>query len=80
VGGAIVAVGSAGACVGGCAVGDALIVGSAVTLPGAGVVLAATLHAVKITPNPSALLNPRILKTFLRLILFLPNSKVYREF
>jgi hypothetical protein len=80
VGSAIVVVDSASTGVGRCAVGDALLAGSAVSLLGAGVLVTAALHAVKITPNPIALLNPRILKTFLRLIPFLPDSKACHEF
>jgi hypothetical protein len=57
-----VAVGCAGSCVGGNAVGDALIVGGAVATSGAGVAVGAAPQAAKITPSPIALLNPKILK------------------
>jgi hypothetical protein len=64
-------------------VGDALIVGCAMALMGAGVEVGAELHAVKATPNPIATPNPMILNIFKYLLCFilsLLNLSVHVEF
>jgi hypothetical protein len=60
--------------VGGTAVGDTLIVGCAVVLVEAGVLVGGVLHAVKIIPSPIATLKPNILEGNLSFIVSSPFS------